>query len=67
MLCAQGIKKAGLKCKRGDVIHVKRDSEPNKFHISVTDAEGNAVLPDIDENTGFFDEDDDDDDGEHAL
>lgn len=61
MLCAKGVKKAGLACKRGDVIHIKRDPEPNKFHISVTDAQGTPVLRDIDENTGFFDEDDDDD------
>jgi len=61
MWCAQGIKKAGLKCKRGDIIHVKRDSEPNKFHISVCDADGNAVLRDSEEETGFFDADDDDD------
>jgi hypothetical protein len=61
MLCAKGIKKAGLVCKRGDVIHVKRDSEtdPNKFHISVTNADGIPVLRDIDENTGFFDADED--------
>jgi len=59
-LCAKGIKKAGLACKRGDVIHVKRDSEPNKFHISVTNANGIPVLREIDENTGFFDADDDD-------
>jgi hypothetical protein len=61
MWCAQGIKKAGLKCKRGDVIHVKRDSETdaNKFHISVTDANGIPVLRDIDETTGFFDPDND--------
>lgn len=60
MLCAKGDKKAGLACKRGDVIHVKRDSEPNKFHISVTDSRGIPVLRDIDENTGFFDAHDDD-------
>ena len=60
MLCAKGIKKSGLACKRGDVIHVKRDSEPNKFHISVTNANGIPVLREIDENTGFFDADDDD-------
>lgn len=60
MLCAKGVKKAGLACKRGDIIHVKRVSEPNKFHISVTDAHGIPVLRDIDENTGFFDTDDDD-------
>ena len=59
-MCAKGIKKAGLACKRGDVIHVKRDSEPNKFHISVTNANGIPVLREIDENTGFFDADDDD-------
>ena len=60
-MCAQGIKKTGLVCKRGDVIHVKRDSEtdPNKFHISVTDANGIPVLRDIDENTGFFNADED--------
>jgi uncharacterized membrane protein len=60
MLCAKGVKKADLACKRGDVIHVKRDAEPNKFHISVTDANGIPVLRDIDENTGFFDADDGD-------
>ena len=59
-MCAKGVKKAGLACKRGDVIHVKRDSEPNKFHISVTDANGIPVLRDIDEKTGLFDADDDD-------
>ncbi|GAB7324258.1 hypothetical protein MBLNU13_g07608t1 [Cladosporium sp. NU13] len=60
MLCAKGVKKAGLACKRGDVIHIKRDPEPNKFHISVTDASGIPVLREIDENTGFFDAEDDD-------
>jgi hypothetical protein len=60
MLCAKGVKKAGLACKRGDIVHVKRDSERNKFRISVTDARGIPVLRDIDENTGFFDADDDD-------
>lgn len=60
MLCAQGIRRAGLKCNNGDVIHINRDSEPNKFQISVTDAEGNAVTPDV-EDTGFFDVDEEDD------
>jgi hypothetical protein len=46
-----------LKCKRGDVIRVKRDSEPKKFHISVTDAEGKEYSPEV-EDTGFFDDDD---------
>lgn len=59
MLCAKGVKKAGLACKRGDIIHVKRDPEPNKFHISITDSRGIPVLRDIDENTGFFDADED--------
>ena len=59
-MCAKGVKKAGLACKRGDIIHIKRDPEPNKFHIKVTDASGIPVLRNIDENTGFFDADDED-------
>ena len=59
-MCAKGVKKASLACKRGDIIHIKRDPEPNKFHIKVTDARGIPVLRNIDENTGFFDADDED-------
>lgn len=64
MLCAQGIRRAGLKCERGDVIHIKRDSEPNKYHISVEDADGNPTFPNV-EDTGFFDDIDFDD--EHLI
>ena len=60
MLCAKSVKKAGLACKRGDVIRIKRDPEPNKFHISVADANGTLVLRDIDETMGFLHTDDDD-------
>jgi hypothetical protein len=58
MLCSDPLTRAGLKCKRGDVIRVKRDSEPNKYHISVTDAEGKEYSPEV-EDMGFFDEDED--------
>jgi hypothetical protein len=57
MLCSNSLTRAGLKCKREDVTGIKRDSEPNKFHISVTDAEGNEYSPEV-EDTGFFDDDD---------
>ena len=53
--------------KRGDVIHIKRDREPNKFHISVTDANGTPVPRDIDETMGFLYTDDDDDNVDDEL
>jgi hypothetical protein len=51
--CALGVRRVGLKCKRGDFVHIKKGSEPNKYHISVTDAEGSATLPDVDDTDSF--------------
>lgn len=44
------MKKAGIKCKRGDTIHIKRDEDgSNKFHVAIQDENGNEIdLPEVD-------------------
>lgn len=49
-MCRAKVRQAGVKCKRGDMIHIKRDEEgSNKFHVAVSDSQGNEIdLPEVD-------------------